>query len=77
MSAPTPSLKQQKVFAVMQIIGGMIAGGVAGFSCLLNVYAGASLWQGDTLTLAIMTFACLAYAGFYTRKFSQLAQVQS
>lgn len=74
MSAPNPTLKQQKVFAVMQIIGGMVAGGVAGFSCLLNVYAGASLWQGETLALALMTFASLGYAGYYTQKFSKLVQ---
>ncbi|GBG03558.1 hypothetical protein AZSI13_28850 [Azospira sp. I13] len=66
----TPPLKAQKIFALMQIIGGFVAALVLGYSTMNNLTPGQM--SGTQLLLACLTLAALAYAGYFTQKLGKL-----
>ncbi|BBN87526.1 hypothetical protein [Azospira sp. I09] len=68
----TPPLKAQKVFALMQVIGGFIAALVLGYSTMNNLTPGQM--SGTQLLLAGLTLAALAYAGYFTQKLGKLVE---
>lgn len=68
----TPPLKAQKIFALMQIIGGFAAALVLGYSTMTNLQPGAL--TGVQMLLAGLTLAALAYAGYFTQKLSKLVE---
>jgi len=67
-----PSLKAQKIFAVMQIVGGFVAALALGYSTMNNLKPGEL--GGTQLLLAGLTLAALAYAGFFTQKLGKLVE---
>lgn len=73
MSAP--SLKQQKTFALVRIIGGFAAAVVLGYSFIANVLAGQPA-EGPVLLTGVMALVGLGYAAFYTRSLSRIAQLE-
>lgn len=73
MAAPT--LKQQKTFALIRIVGGMASAGVLGYTCVSNVLAGAPI-EGALLATTLMAFLALAYAGYYTRVLGRIARAE-
>lgn len=74
-SMAPPTLKQQKTFALIRIIGGMASAGVLGYSFVSNVLAGAPA-EGALLATGLMAFLALAYAGYYTRVLGRVAQAE-
>lgn len=66
------NLKQQKIFAGVQIVGGIAAATVAGYSFVSNVLAGAPV-EGSLLALAGLTLGALGYAFYYTLKLGRIA----
>lgn len=68
----TPPLKAQKVFALMQIVGGFVAALVLGYSTMNNLTPGHI--SGTQLLLAGLTLAALAYAGYFTQKLGKLVE---
>lgn len=68
----TPPLKAQKVFALMQVIGGFVAALVLGYSTMNNLTPGQM--SGIQLLLAGLTLAALAYAGYFTQKLGKLVE---
>jgi len=73
MSSPT--LKQQKTFALVRIIGGFAAASVLGYSFVANVLAGQPA-EGPVLLTGIMALVGLGYAAFYTRSLSRIARLE-
>lgn len=73
MSAP--SLKQQKTFALVRIIGGFAAAVVLGYSFIANVLAGQPA-EGPVLLTGVMALVGLGYAAFYTHSLSRIAQLE-
>ena len=71
----SPSLKQQKTFALVRIIGGFIAASVLGYSFVANVLAGQPA-EGPVLLTGIMALVGLGYAAFYTRSLSRVARLE-
>lgn len=71
----SPSLKQQKTFALVRIIGGFAAASVLGYSFVANVLAGQPA-EGPVLLTGIMALAGLGYAAFYTRSLSRIARLE-
>lgn len=69
----SPTLKQQKTFALVRIIGGFAAAGVLGYSFVANVLAGQPA-EGAVLGTGIMALLALGYAAFYTRNLSRIAE---
>ena len=67
------SLKQQKTFATIRVVGGMSAAVVLGYSCVSNWLAGAPL-RGALLGVALLTLAALAYAGFFAWRLGKLVE---
>ena len=59
----TPSLKQQKTFALVRIIGGFAAAAVLGYSFIANVLAGQPA-EGPVLLTGVMALVGLGYAAF-------------
>ncbi|HRH75593.1 hypothetical protein [Zoogloea sp.] len=72
---PSPSLKQQKTFALVRIIGGFAAASVLGYSFVANVLAGQPA-EGPVLLTGIMALVGLGYAAFYTRSLSRVARLE-
>lgn len=68
-----PNLKQQKIFAGVQIVGGMAAAAVAGYSFVSNVLAGAPV-EGSLLALGALTLGAIGYAFYYTIKLGRIAE---
>lgn len=74
MSTPTPqALKQQKIFAGIQIAGGIASAVVAGYSFVSNVLAGAPV-EGSLLALGALTIASIVYAFYFTIKLGRIAE---
>ena len=71
----SPSLKQQKTFALVRIIGGFAAAMVLGYSFVANVLAGQPA-EGPVLLTGIMALVGLGYAAFYTRSLSRVARLE-
>ena len=71
----TPSLKQQKTFAGIRIVGGLAATLVLGYSFVANILAGQPA-EGPVLMTGLMAFVGLAYAAYYTRSLSRIAQAE-
>lgn len=71
----SPSIKQQKTFALVRIIGGFAAATVLGYSFVANVLAGQPA-EGPVLLTGIMALAGLGYAAFYTRSLSRIARLE-
>ena len=71
----TPTLKQQKTFALVRIIGGVAAAMVLGYSFVANVLAGQPA-EGPVLLTGIMALVGLGYAAFYTRSLSRIARLE-
>ncbi len=71
----TPSLKQQKTFALVRIIGGFAAAAVLGYSFIANALAGQPA-EGPVLLTGVMALVGLGYAAFYTRSLSRIAQLE-
>jgi hypothetical protein len=69
------TLKQQKTFIAIRIIGGLASAGVLGYTYIANVLAGQPS-EGPVLMTGLMAFAGLAYAGFYTRSLSKIAAAE-
>jgi len=67
-----PSLKAQKVFAILQIIGGFISALALGYSTMNNLKPGEL--GAVQLALAGLTLAALAYAGYFTQKLGKLVE---
>ena len=67
------SLKQQKTFATIRVVGGVGAALVLGYSTFSNWLAGAPL-RGALLGVALLTLASLAYAGFFAWKLGKLVE---
>lgn len=66
--------KAQRVFAVLQIVGGFVAAIVLGYSYVVTAASGE---RGMTLhLLGILTLASLGYAGFFTRRLSKLVEAE-
>lgn len=71
----TPTLKQQKIFAAVRIVGGFAAALVLGYSFAVNVLAGKPV-EGPLLLTGAMAFVGLGYAAYYTRSLSRLAEAE-
>ncbi len=71
----TPSLKQQKTFALVRIIGGFAAASVLGYSFIANVLAGQPA-EGPVLLTGVIALVGLGYAAFYTRSLSRVARLE-
>lgn len=73
MSAPT--LKQQKTFAVVRIVGGFASAAVLGYSFVANILAGQPA-EGPVLLTGIMALLGLGYAAYHTRSLSRIAEAE-
>lgn len=73
MTAPT--LKQQKTFAVVRIIGGFAAATVLGYSFITNVLAGQPA-EGPVLLTGVMALVGLGYVAYYTRSLGRIAEAE-
>ena len=71
----TPTLKQQKTFALIRIIGGLAAASVLGYSFVTNILAGQPA-EGPVLMTGLLAFVGLGYSAFYTRKLSRVAEAE-
>ncbi|MDD3352593.1 hypothetical protein [Zoogloea sp.] len=71
----TPTLKQQKTFALIRIIGGLTSAGVLGYSFIVNVLAGEPA-EGRVLLTGIVALCALGYVAFYTRSLSRVAEAE-
>lgn len=69
------TLKQQKTFALVRIIGGFTAACVLGYSFVANVLAGQPA-EGAVLLTGIMALLGLGYAAFHTRSLSRIARLE-
>lgn len=69
----TPTLKQQKTFAAIRIVGGLVAAFVLGYSFVVNIFGGLPM-EGAVLMTGIMAFLGLAYAAYYTRVLGRIAK---
>lgn len=72
MANPTP--KQQKVFAITQIIGGMVAALALGYSALANMTGAGD--EPAAYLLGILTLAALAYTGFHTQRLGKIVEAE-
>jgi len=71
----TPTLKQQKTFAMIRILGGFAAALVLGYSFITNVLAGRPV-EGPVLMTGIMALLGLGYSAYYTRTLSRIAEAE-
>lgn len=72
---PAPTLKQQKTFAVVRIVGGFAAAAVLGYSFVTNVLAGQPA-EGPVLLTGVMALLGLGYAAYYTRSLGRIAEAE-
>ena len=72
----SPTLKQQKTFAVIRIVGGFAAALVLGYSFVTNVLAGQPV-EGPVLLTGVMAFVGLGYAAYYTRSLGRIAEAET
>ena len=72
---PAPTLKQQKTFAVVRIVGGVAAAAVLGYSFITNVLAGQPA-EGPVLLTGVMALLGLGYAAYYTRSLGRIAEAE-
>ncbi|RTL24372.1 MAG: hypothetical protein EKK49_21460 [Rhodocyclaceae bacterium] len=72
---PAPTLKQQKTFAVVRIVGGFAAAAVLGYSFITNVLAGQPA-EGPVLLTGVMALLGLGYAAYYTRSLGRIAEAE-
>ncbi|MBS0370273.1 MAG: hypothetical protein JSS57_13840 [Proteobacteria bacterium] len=72
---PAPTLKQQKTFAVVRIVGGFAAAAVLGYSFITNVLAGQPA-EGPVLLTGVMALLGLGYAAYYTRNLGRIAEAE-
>ncbi len=71
----TPTLKQQKTFAMIRILGGFAAALVLGYSFITNVLAGQPV-EGPVLMTGVMALLGLGYSAYYTRTLSRIAEAE-
>lgn len=72
---PAPTLKQQKTFAAIRIVGGFAAATVLGYSFITNVLAGQPA-EGPVLLTGVMALLGLGYAAYYTRSLGRIASAE-
>jgi hypothetical protein len=72
---PAPTLKQQKTFAIVRIVGGFAAATVLGYSFISNVLAGQPA-EGPVLLTGVMALLGLGYAAYYTRSLGRIAEAE-
>ncbi|MDE2586254.1 MAG: hypothetical protein KGN39_12730 [Betaproteobacteria bacterium] len=67
---PTPTPKQQKVFAITQIIGGSVAAIALGYSALANMTTPGN--ETMAYLLGALTLVAMGYAGYHTQRLGKL-----
>ncbi|WP_374483408.1 hypothetical protein [Zoogloea sp.] len=72
---PAPTLRQQKTFAAIRIVGGFAAATVLGYSFITNVLAGQPA-EGPVLLTGVMALLGLGYAAYYTRSLGRIAAAE-
>ena len=70
---PQPTLKQRKTFALIRVLGGLVAGCYLGYVVVANLAAGLA-FEGQLVFTAIVAVAAFAYAAWYLRDLSALAR---
>jgi high-affinity Fe2+/Pb2+ permease len=68
-----PTLKQRKTFALIRILGGMVAALYLSFVVVVNVLGGAP-FDGSLTFTALVAAAGYAYAAWYLRELSAIAR---
>ena len=69
----TPTLKQRKTFALIRILGGMVAARYRSFVVLTNLMAGVP-FAGSLIFTALIAVVGYAYAAWYLRDLSAVAR---
>lgn len=70
---PQPTLKQRKTFALIRVLGGLVAGCYLGYVVVANLAAGLA-FEGQLVFTAIVAVAGFAYAAWYLRDLSAVAR---
>ena len=70
---PQPTLKQRKTFALIRILGGLVAGCYLGYVVVANLAAGLA-FEGQLIFTAIVAVAGFGYAAWYLRELSAVAR---
>ncbi|WP_068809014.1 hypothetical protein [Thauera phenolivorans] len=73
MARPAPTLQQRKTFALIRILGGLVAGAYLGYVVLVNLAAGVA-FEGQLLFTALVAAAGFGYAAWYLRELSAVAR---
>lgn len=68
-----PTLKQRKTFALIRILGGMIAALYLSFVVVVNVLGGVA-FGGSLAFTALVALAGYGYAAWYLRELSAIAR---
>ncbi|MDI3513775.1 MAG: hypothetical protein ACLGH1_09225 [Gammaproteobacteria bacterium] len=68
-----PTLKQRKTFALIRILGGMVAALYLSFVVVSNVLAGVP-FEGSLVFTALIAVVGYAYAAWYLRDLSAVAR---
>lgn len=68
-----PNLKQRKTFAMIRVMGGMVAALYLSFVVVANVLEGVPL-EGSLLFSALVAVAGYGYAAWYLRELSAIAR---
>ncbi|ENO84414.1 hypothetical protein [Thauera linaloolentis] len=68
-----PTLKQRKTFALIRILGGMVAALYLSFVVVTNVLAGLP-FEGSLIFTALVAAAGYGYAAWYLRELSAIAR---
>ncbi len=72
-SRPQPTLKQRKTFALIRILGGMVAALYLSFVVVSNVLAGVP-FEGSLVFTALVAVVGYGYAAWYLRDLSAVAR---
>lgn len=73
MNRPAPTLRQRKTFALIRILGGLVAAGYLGFVVIANLAAGAPFDSTLAFT-AVVAAAGFGYAAWYLRDLQAVAR---
>lgn len=68
-----PTLKQRKTFALIRILGGLVAALYLSFVVVSNMLAGMP-FEGSLVFTALVAVAGYAYAAWYLRELSAVAR---
>lgn len=69
------TFKQQKIFTLTRILGGLASAMVVGWAFVTNFIAGRPI-DGEMLFTGLIMLVSFAYAGYYTRELAKLARVE-